>query len=108
MFYAENQTVSPYDENQKVIAFAGIGYPEKFYNSLNNVVKTMSFADHYQYTDKDIEQLRELAKKNDAKLITTEKDWVRLPVVVRDEIKYAKLETKIDSSFFEWLEEKLK
>ena len=108
VFYAENQTVSPYDENQKVVAFAGIGYPVKFYNSLNNVVKTVSFSDHYQYTDKDIEQLCELAKKNNARLITTEKDWVRLPVAVRDEIKYAKLETKIDNSFFEWLGEKLK
>ena len=48
-----------------------------------------------------------MAAKYDAKLITTEKDWVRLPTNVRDEIKYAKLETVIEKTFFKWLGDKL-
>lgn len=108
VFYAKNQTVSPYDEDVKLVAFAGIGYPKKFFDSLHNVVAKRAFPDHYQYTDDDINKLMMLAKKKGAKLITTEKDWVRLPVEIRDEIKYARLDTLIDNLFWDWLKEKLK
>ena len=108
VFYAKNQTVSPYDEAQKLVAFSGIGYPKKFFKCLSNVVATRAFADHYQYTNEDIEKLFALAKKKNAKLITTEKDWVRLPENVRDKIKYARLDTVIDNLFWDWLRGKIK
>ena len=108
VFYAKNKTVSPYPENTRLVAFAGIGYPKKFFKSLNNVVATRAFADHYQYTDQDIEKLLTFASKKNAKLITTEKDWVRLPENIRDEIKYATLETNIEKNFWDWIKEKLK
>ena len=49
-----------------------------------------------------------MAEKKGAKLITTEKDWVRLPVEIRDKIKYARLDTVIDNAFYDWLKEKIK
>lgn len=107
VFYAINQTVSPYDDGVPLVAFAGIGYPKKFFKCLSNVVATRAFPDHYQYTDDDIKNLLELANKKGAKLITTEKDWVRLPESVRDEIKYARLDTKIEGDFWDWLKEKI-
>ena len=107
VFYAQTQTVSPYENDEKLYAFAGIGYPKKFFKSLKNVVGKKSFADHYQYTDKDIEHLIDLAQRKKAKLITTEKDWVRLPDWAKDKIKYAKLNVDIDSNFFKWLKEML-
>lgn len=108
VFYAKNQTVSPYDKNERLVAFAGIGYPKKFFAALKNVVAHRSFPDHYQYVKEDLEKLIMLADKKKAKLITTEKDWVRLPEQIRDTIKYARLETVIDYSFWIWLKEKLK
>lgn len=108
VFYAKNQTVSPYDENQKLVAFAGIGYPKKFFAALKNVVARRSFADHYEYTKDDLDALMRLANKKKAKLITTEKDWVRLPIELRDEIKYARLDTVIDNAFYDWVKEKIK
>lgn len=108
VFYATNKTVSPYGAREKLFAFAGIGYPKKFFASLQNVVGKKSFADHYQYTDDDLKKLMNLAARRKAKLITTEKDWVRLPNAARDEIKYAKLETIIDDNFWQWLEDKIK
>ncbi len=108
VFYAKNQTTSPYDEDEKLVAFAGIGYPKKFFGALKNVVARRSFPDHYQYTGEDLERLMSLAAKKKAKLITTEKDWVRLPIEIRDEIKYARLDTIIDNTFWDWLREKLK
>ena len=108
VFYATNKTISPYSENQKLFAFAGIGYPKKFFKSIKNVVGKKSFADHYQYTDEDLKKLFELADKKGARLITTEKDWVRIPPEMRDEIKYARLDTVIDDNFWNWLGEKVK
>jgi len=64
-------------------AFAGIGRPEKFFDSLRragaNVVETEDYADHYKYKDEDLESLFLLASEMNAGLITTEKDYVRLP-----------------------------
>jgi tetraacyldisaccharide-1-P 4'-kinase len=51
--------------------------------------------------------LFDLAEKNNAKLITTEKDWVRLPMQIQDKIKYARLDTVIENKFWEWIKEKL-
>ncbi len=107
VFYASNKTVSPYDKDEKLVAFAGIGYPNKFFASLNNVVAKRAFADHWQYTDDDLKKLFDLAKKHKAKLVTTEKDWVRLPEDIQKKIKYAKLETVIEESFFDWIKDKI-
>lgn len=107
IFYANNTVVNPYDKNERLFAFAGIGYPKKFFDSLCGVVGKKSFSDHYQYTDDDIKNLICLADKKNAKLITTEKDWVRLPEYARDKIKYAKLVTNIDSAFFDWIKGKV-
>ena len=107
-FFAKNHTVSPYETGEKLVAFAGIGYPKKFFRCLDNVVATRAFADHWQYTDEDIKKLFVLAEKHGAKLVTTEKDWVRLPEYAREKIKYAKLDTQIDDAFWSWLEDKLK
>ncbi len=107
LFYAENKTISPYDEDEKLVAFAGIGYPGKFFAVLDNVVDVRAFADHYQYTKDDIEKLINLAEKKGARLITTEKDWVRLPKQYQDIIKFAKLDTVIENSFWDWIKEKL-
>lgn len=70
--------------DKKYLAFAGLGYPEKFFNFLRdkiglNVVKTISFPDHYPYNEKDLQNLRDRAREWDAELITTPKDKLRLP-----------------------------
>ena len=107
VFYAYNELELPCSESDKLIAFAGIGYPKKFFSMLKNVVVTKSFPDHYQYTDKDLENLFNLAEQKNARLITTEKDWVRLPKYAKNQILYAKLITTIEDSFFVWLKEAL-
>lgn len=108
VFYATNTTMSPYDDAERVFAFAGIGYPKKFFRALGkSVVGRRSFPDHWQYTDEDIEKLFMLAEKKKAVLLTTEKDWVRLPEYARNKIKYARLNTTIENGFFDWLKEKI-
>lgn len=108
VFYATNTTMSPYDDAERVFAFAGIGYPKKFFRALGkSVVGRRGFPDHWQYTDEDIEKLFMAAEKKNAVLLTTEKDWVRLPEYARNKIKYARLDTTIENGFFDWLKEKI-
>lgn len=77
-------------ENVPLIAFAGISNNEKFFESLKalncNIVKTVAFPDHYPYKNKDIKKLLEESKNTDSKLITTEKDYVRIPEEYRSNI----------------------
>jgi tetraacyldisaccharide 4'-kinase len=65
-----------------VVAYAGIGRPEKFFATLQglgaDVVATRVFPDHHPYSDSEIMALRKLAREKNAQLVTTEKDFVRL------------------------------
>lgn len=65
-----------------VIAFAGIGYPEKFFDMLKQndmeLVDSFAFADHHQYTSDDQIKLTQKAKELNAQLVTTEKDAVKM------------------------------
>lgn len=80
-----------------VVAFCGLGYPEKFFDTLSEceVVKTVSFPDHYEYTNRDIEELLNLKKIFSATLVTTEKDFVKIPLAYRDEL--IPIEPKIEA-----------
>ncbi len=64
-----------------VIAFCGIGYPEKFFNSLKGfkVIKKISFPDHSPFSDEVLKRLIESSKLFNAQLVTTEKDFMRIP-----------------------------
>ena len=108
IFYAKNSEICPFDENTNVIAFAGIGYPEKFFNNVPcKIVEKISFPDHYQYTDDDIKKLIKLADEKDAKLLTTEKDWVRIPEWAQKQIRFSVLKTEIEGNFYDWLKGKV-
>ena len=75
--------LSPEFKEKKLIAFAGLGFNKKFFDQLKsenlNLVLTKEFPDHHQYTIDDIFLLLDQANKNDAFLVTTEKDHVRIP-----------------------------
>lgn len=68
---------------QKVVAFAGIGRPEKFFQTLEalgaEIVARRGFADHRPYQAADLSALRQEAARAGATLLTTSKDWARLP-----------------------------
>ena len=68
--------------NMDLLAFAGIGNPENFFKLLTNynlkLKKKISYPDHYEYKKKDVEYLLALSKKNNLRIVTTEKDFSRL------------------------------
>ena len=65
-----------------LIAFSGIGHPDKFFQTLETIgceiVGRADFPDHHTYSAADADRLLELAKRNNAQLVTTEKDFVRI------------------------------
>ena len=73
---------------QRVIAFAGIGRPAKFFASLHNVgaelVAQHAFPDHHRFHAGELARLGTQAKAADARLVTTAKDRIRLPAGTRD------------------------
>jgi len=72
------------------VAFAGIGRPEKFFDTLKAYgtppLDAVPFGDHHTYSESDLRYLRALAVDYNAQLITTEKDFVRLPPAQRKDI----------------------
>ena len=75
---------------RKVVAFAGIGRPAKFFHTLDtlgaNLVEAYAFPDHYPFHPHEIHELQTAANNHHAFLVTTGKDFVRVPVNLRDQI----------------------
>ena len=74
-------------KGQNITAFAGIAYPEKFFKSLKeqggNIVKEIIYPDHYIYSENDLLSLAEIANKTKSILVSTKKDYVRIPKTYR-------------------------
>ena len=85
--------------DKKVLSFAGIGSPKNFFDLLENnklnIVRKISFPDHYNYSKNEIENLIILAKKEDLQIITTEKDYLRIKKFQFKEIDYLSVSLKI-------------
>lgn len=69
-------------EGRKLLAFAGIGDPQKFFNTAaaigGEVVQTRSYPDHHLFSDEELGELIDLADGQGLELVTTAKDAVRL------------------------------
>ncbi|MBS0239110.1 MAG: tetraacyldisaccharide 4'-kinase [Proteobacteria bacterium] len=67
---------------QKVIAFAGIANPERFFTTLcslgGDIVARKAFADHHMFSEVEARDLLDIAERAGALLVTTEKDLARL------------------------------
>lgn len=77
---------------KRVLAFAGIGRPSKFFHTLEHdvqaqLVDTIAFPDHYPYKTGDLDTLIAQAKMLDAMLVTTQKDLVRIPEIFQSHIQ---------------------
>ena len=94
------QDINKY-KNKKITAFAGIGNPENFFNLLKdndiNIVKKISFPDHYLYSTKELESLSNEAKKNNTILLTTEKDYFRISEIYKRNISFLKIKIEIEN-----------
>ena len=68
--------------NKKLVAFAGIGNPENFFELLKknnlNLQKCFKFPDHYHFSKKELKKILDYGEKNGFEIVTTEKDYLRI------------------------------
>ncbi|MEZ5922344.1 MAG: tetraacyldisaccharide 4'-kinase [Parvularculaceae bacterium] len=87
---------------QPVFAFCGIARPERFFSSLEkcgfSLAGAQAFADHHPYAESEIRALKSAAAARGVRLITTEKDFVRLNAEMRQGIAAAGLTLTIDKA----------
>lgn len=105
IFRAKMEVVNKLElDNHKVIAFCGLGYPNKFKNTLKklnyNVIDFWAFSDHHPYTITEIRKLLNIAQNNKAILVTTMKDYVKIPEVFKKDIQTIQIKLVLENEEF--------
>ena len=113
-FPGKVQTEARPIKEQKYLAFAGIGVPEKFFKTLQEqkyaVTRAIPYPDHHIYTQEDLQYLATIAKKENLRLITTEKDAIKLTPSFLEQVDIVKIKLSFihEKEIIEWFEEKLR
>ena len=101
-------------KNKKLVAFAGIGNPNNFFELLESIEldinKKISFPDHYRYKKEEIDEIKKISEIDNGMLITTEKDYFRIKSLGLGEVEYLEIELEIfnEKKFLEELKNYLK
>ena len=97
--YYRVTNINQFNTSEKYIVFSGIGNPESFKETLLknkfNIVKEIIFPDHHDYSQNDIDKIKLQAKNLGAKILTTEKDYVKINSYNNVDIKFLQIELDI-------------
>ncbi|MDC0233478.1 tetraacyldisaccharide 4'-kinase [Candidatus Pelagibacter sp.] len=115
IFYSEVKisNLKKINKNKKYLIFSGIGNFGSFKNTLLkrkiNIKEEIIFPDHYNFKEQDIINVKKRAKKIGAKILTTEKDFVKISQKQRKGINLIKINLKIKNkkSFINFLKSKI-
>lgn len=93
--------INKYDLNSEYLIFSGIGEPKDFKNLLIEngfkIKKEIIFSDHFEYTSKEINEILDLAKNENLKILTTEKDYMKLSQSLNKEISFLDINLEIEN-----------
>ena len=91
--------VHKFNIEDNYLIFSGIGDPNTFKKTLLKnkfkIIEEINFPDHYQYKKKDIERIKSMATDLNAKIITTEKDYVKISQPNLDNINFLEIDLTI-------------
>jgi tetraacyldisaccharide 4'-kinase len=84
--------IQKYNLESKYLIFSGIGNPSDFKDILIDnkfdIAREIVFPDHYDYSLNDLEKIQNFAKKEKLRIITTEKDFMKIPEKFKTEIDF--------------------
>ena len=109
----EIKNISKFNIDKNYIIFSGIGNPDSFRKLLLKyqfkIIEEITFPDHYNYQDKDISEIINKANSNNAEIITTEKDFKRIPQNFKEKISFLEINMKIknESKLVQFLKTKI-
>ncbi len=93
------KNIDEFNLNDKFLIFSGIGNNNSFKEILTennfNVTEEIVFPDHFNYKTPDILNLLREAENKNTKIITTEKDYVKIPKSLREKINFIKIDLEI-------------
>ena len=88
------KNLNEFNINSNYLVFSGIGNHKTFISMLKEhrfkIIKDLEFSDHYNFTDRDLDKIINLAERLKCKVITTEKDYYRLDEKYHESIKFIK------------------
>ena len=91
--------VHKFNIEDNYLIFSGIGDPNTFKKTLLKnkfkIIEEINFPDHYQYKKKDIERIKSMATDLNAKIIATEKDYVKISQPNLDNINFLEIDLTI-------------
>tara|TARA_B100000902_G_C27284739_1_gene903763 strand:- start:172 stop:1101 length:930 start_codon:yes stop_codon:yes gene_type:complete len=95
----EPVNLKDFNTKDKYLIFSGIGNHKTFVSMIKNyglqIERDIEFPDHYKFSDKDINEIINLSDNLNCKIITTEKDYLRLNYLNQKNISFIKIELKI-------------
>ena len=103
IFYThfEPLNIDQFDKSEKYLIFSGIGNPNDFKSLLIknklNIVDEIIYPDHYMYNESDIIRIKKHANNLGAKIITTEKDYVKISHLDKEDINFLEVDLVIDN-----------
>ena len=103
------QNLDKLDIKENYLVFSGIGNHKTFLSMLKinnyNIIKDIEFPDHYNYSKNDIDKIITISKDLNCKILTTEKDFIRLKNYMTDKIQFisSKLEILNEEKFLKKL-----
>lgn len=100
IFYSKYKLINQEKfENKDILAFAGIGNPNNFFDLLSSeglkIRHTISYPDHYNFQKEEILKIIKYAQKNKYTILTTEKDYLRIEKYKLPEINFCSIDLNI-------------
>jgi len=97
--YYKPTNVDKFNINENYLIFSGIGNPNSFKKTLLKnkfrIIKEIIFPDHYNYKKDDIEEIKIIADRLNAKIITTQKDFIKISKENSDKINFLEIDMAI-------------
>ncbi|MDA9698292.1 tetraacyldisaccharide 4'-kinase [Candidatus Pelagibacter sp.] len=109
----EIRNLNKFDTSKNYLIFSGIGNPKSFRGLLEKnkfrIIEEIIFPDHFTYSKKNIDFIKKRSKEINAKIITTEKDYIKISKIDHEDIEFLKVETKIDDeiNFLNFIKSKI-